>query len=48
MNPIPKRLKLPVHLVNGRWEFFYGGAIPLPASRGQGWGCTCHVAQFKG
>ncbi len=25
-NPIPKRLKLPVHLVNGGWEFFYGGA----------------------
>jgi len=29
MNPIPKRLKLPVHLVNGRWEFFYGGAVPV-------------------
>ena len=28
-NPIPKRLKLPVHLVNGRWEFFYGGAVPV-------------------
>lgn len=29
MNPTPKRLKLPVHLVNGRWEFFYGGAVPV-------------------
>lgn len=29
MNPIPKRLKLPVHLVNGRWELFYGGAVPV-------------------
>lgn len=28
-NPIPKRLKLPVQLVNGRWEFFYGGAVPV-------------------
>ncbi len=28
-NPIPKRLKLPVHLVNGGWEFFYGGAVPV-------------------
>lgn len=27
MNPIHKRLKLPVHFVNGRWEFFYGGAV---------------------
>lgn len=29
-NPIPKRIKLPVHRVNGQWEFFYGGAVPAP------------------
>jgi hypothetical protein len=29
MNLIPKRLKVPVHIVNGRWEFFYGGAVPV-------------------
>ena len=28
-NPISKRLKLPVRLVNGRWEFFYGCAVPV-------------------
>ena len=28
-NSIPKRLKLPVYRVNGRWEFFYGGAVPV-------------------
>ena len=28
MNPTPRRLKLPVHLVNGQWQFFYGGEVP--------------------
>jgi hypothetical protein len=29
MTPLPKRLKLPVRLVDGRWEFYFGGAIPV-------------------
>lgn len=29
MTQVPKRLKLPVRMVDGGWEFFFGGAIPV-------------------